>query len=564
MRYWVVVALGLGLATAAHAADSIHYTLSPQIDGDALTALDVTMTFFADDDGETELDLPDHWGGGKDLYTRLTDVRIDGAAAVASPRPAVRIITSAPGAALTVLYRLPATLKAGEEAPVDTDYRYPVIGPQRFYVLGPTIFARLDGRDADKVAFTWTGAPGWTFASDLEYLPDTATPEDISQSVLIGGTDVHIDHVRTPHTDLRIATAGAFDFPLPDYDDKVVRTIAAEQAFWNDGQDHFLVTLAPVRREADNMGVHGSGFGDAFAQITSPDIPEDYLAANIAHEYFHSWNIQKLGGPDGGDREAEGYWFSEGFTDYYARKLALRAGVIDLKQFADSWNKALNEQALSPVRNAPNARITVDFWNDPDVEKLPYNRGAMLAAYWNAAWRTEGVTVDRFMIALRDAVQAHPDMARLPVSQRVATEAATLDVPVADDIAHYVVDGQDVILPQDTFGGCLKVITEQAPVFALGYDMDATRDAGAITGVDPNSNAYRAGLRDGMVRQAVLSGEMGDSSVPVSFRLRTADGTEQVITWLPQGTATYMRQRIIVPELDADALKACTAAVAAN
>jgi len=564
MRYFLAIIFGFSLATAARADDTIRYTLSPEMSGDALTALDVSVAFTADDDGVTEFDLPDHWGGGKDLYKSLTDLHVDGATSVETTQPAIRLIHSAPHAALTVHYRVPATLKAGEEAPVDTDYRYPLIGPHRFYILGPTIFARPDGRDTSPVAFTWTGVPGWTFATDLEYLTDTATLEDITQSVLIGGTDVHIDHLTTPHTDLRIASAGTFDFPLADYDDKVVRTIAAEQAFWNDGQDHFLVTIGPVTREEGNIGVYGTGFGDAFAQITSPDIPEDMLAANIAHEYFHSWNIQKLGGMDGGGKEAGGYWFTEGFTDYYARKLALRAGVIDLKQFVDSWNKALNQQAQSPVRNAPNSRILTDFWNDPDVEKLAYNRGAMLAVYWNAAWRAKGVTVDRFMIALRDAVQAHPEMAMLPVSERVATVAKQLDVSVDGDIARYIVDGQDILLPEDAFGGCLRVVAESAPVFTLGYDRDATRAAGVITGVDPNGNAYKAGLRDGMVRLAVLSGDPGDSAIPVSFRVRAAGDTEQVITWLPQGTATYRRQRIVMPDPDADGLKACTAAVAAD
>ncbi len=561
-----VLAMAASLAvTTAYAAPPvtpIEYSLKPVFDGDALSALDVTITFKASSEGKTELDLPDHWGGGKKLYSYLSDVTVDGADSVTTPAPQTRIIISKPSARLTVHYQLKATLKAGEEAPIQTNMTYPLIGPSRFYILGPTIFASIDGREDSPVRFKWQDVKGWTFASDLEHLPQNATLEDIRQSVLFGGKDVHVTQIHTPHTDLRIASAGKFDFDQAGFDDRVTRVIAAEQAFWNDGQDHFLVTLAPVTRLFGAQSVRGTGLGDAFAMITTPDIPEEKLTTTLAHEYFHSWNIQKLGGPEVG--EASGYWFSEGFTDYYARKLALRAGIIDLKDFVGVWNEALNNNAISPAKTVPNSTIAADFWNNPDVSQRAYDRGATFAAYLNAKWRDKGVTIDQFMLALRDAVKAHPEMAKQPIMTRLQTVADNLGVPLADDLALYITKGEPLDLPEKAFGGCLRVVTEQAPSYERGYDAEKSADAGFFVGVDPESNAYKAGLRDGMKRLARLGGNPSDSSVPVSFRVRDPEGTERVITWLPQGKTSYSRQRLVIPEgLDTTALEACQSAVAA-
>ena len=53
----------------------------------------------------------------------------------------------------------------------------------------------------------------------------------------------------------------------------------------------------------------------------------------LAHEYFHAWNVKRLRPVELGpfDYENENYvktlWVAEGFTDYYARHSAERAGI---------------------------------------------------------------------------------------------------------------------------------------------------------------------------------------------------------------------------------------------
>ena len=88
-----------------------------------------------------------------------------------------------------------------------------------------------------------------------------------------------------------------------------------------------------------------------------------------AHEFFHAWNVKRIRdtvlGPF--DYTRENYtrllWFHEGFTDYLANVIILRAGVIDEKRFwrfiAEDWPR----YASRPGRNeTPLAELSFEAW----------------------------------------------------------------------------------------------------------------------------------------------------------------------------------------------------------
>ncbi len=547
-------------AGSVHAeVQPIRYNLAPVFSGKSLTGLAVEMRFVADDHGEAVLDLPDHFSGRRQLYMAVKDLRIAGADWIGTPDPARRHVHARPNAPIVVSYRLDATLKAREVPPADGGVS-PAIGPDMVHVLGQTLFASVAGRDHMPARFAWAGIRGWTFVASMEDPTADTDQYDVVNSVILAGKALKVTRIQTPYTALRVASLGHFDYALADFNVSVVRAIAAEQAFWGNGQPTFLVTLSPIADPAGQSFV-GHGLSNAFDVVTTASLPEDTLKIYIAHEYFHSWDPPALGGPEPGGKS--GYWFSEGLTDYYSRKLALRGHMIDLRAFVEAWNMALNRNAVSPVRAAPNARIVADFWNDPNVENLAYDRSAMLAAVWNARWHEDGGSLDRFMLTLRDMAKADPGLSQQDFVTRVTRAAGQLNLPLGDDLQNHVADGAPVILPADAFGGCLKVIDEDVANFDPGYDRDASAAAEVLRGVDPNGNAWRAGLRDDMTRLAVLGGAPGDSSVPLSFRVRDAAGSERTITWLPQGKDHYNRQHVVLPEdLTPAQMKSCEAAVA--
>ena len=566
MRYQAAVLAGLLIAGQARAAPdpTVAYSLKPVLTNGQLTSVAFEMRFYASQ-AQTEIDLPDSWGGGTDFYRALKDLEITGASEISIPpdQPAHRLITAAPGAPIVIRYHLDANRDAGEEAPADTDMTYPVIGPDRFHILGQQVWPTLAGDDDLPATFHADLPDGWTLASNLENLAAIhGTDTNVKRSVMLAGRDVHITSATTPNTQLRIATAGTFAFPLSDFDDRVTRIITTEQAFWGDGQPAYLVTLVPITATPGAQSNRGTGLGDAFAMMTAPDMPIARISVSLAHEYFHSWNIDRLGQPEPDPDTATGYWFSEGFTDYYGRKLALKAGVISLEDFAAEWNEAMSRYATSPHKTAANADVRDTYWQDPAWQKMPYDRGALLAAYLNAEWRPKGMTLDRFMHALRDKVAVDPAFGTEPIHERVEQMAADLGVPVSGELTRFIDKGDAIVLPPDAFGGCLQVTTEDAPDVDFGYDRSASVQTGVFAGVDPAGKAYAAGLRDGMTRIDRKGGDPFDSSVPVTFVVRDAAGRTLSITYLPQGKTSHIRQRVVVPAGLSDAARAaCVTAV---
>ncbi len=553
---FTVVCVATAFAGAAHAgtdtptppkgaAAEVSYHLDPVMKDGALSAVELTIRFKADRNGRTRLDLPDHWGGGEHFYDRLKGLEITGATSVSAPKPARRMIVSKPLAPITVRYRIEANRTAGQEVPDEGNYSYPVVAPDWFYITAPGLIATVDGRDVGDVHFGWALPEGWHGATNLEYpLPkDMQTSAD--QAVLLAGKDVQIATLKVPSGELRVAWRGKFTgFDADGFNSAVSDIIGAEQAFWGEGQRHFLVTLAPTEPVA-GRSIRGSGLGQSFAMVAAPDTDMAGLKIILAHEYFHSWNPVWLGGFDEDNEKAE-YWFSEGFTDYYGRKLAYESKAVDAAQFMAAWNEALKAYASSPYRTTPNTIVTEKFWSDDQVQKLPYQRGSMLAAMLDTRWRAQGKSIDGFMHVLR--AQAKADTAarapHRPLMERLNRAAKAYGVDFGDLIDRYMITGEAMILPEDAFPG-FRVVTQDLPVRDLGYDPDKSRAAGAFSGVAADGPAYAAGIREGMKRLKVDSQNGVDGRETITAIVEGADGKPMTISFHPEGKAMIHTQKLV-------------------
>jgi predicted metalloprotease with PDZ domain len=271
---------------------------------------------------------------------------------------------------------------------------------------------------------------------------------------MMSSPDLEVLEVPTARTRLRVATFGSFGFTAEDFAFAARKAIAAEQAFWRDSQPHFLVALAPLRVPGGEA-MQGVNLNDAFALVASPGIGLDQLTPVLAHEYFHTWDPFRLGGPEQGGMS--GAWFVEGFTDYYARRLALRGGVSGLQTFADQWNTALTAYAASPKINASNAQVAAGFWRDHNLQQMAYNRGAVFAAWLEAQWRPAGVSLDQVMITMREQARKDRDPGKTPFSGRLEAAAQVYGVSARDGVGRFIQRGETITLPQDAFGACLTL-----------------------------------------------------------------------------------------------------------
>lgn len=560
------LALICAWAVGAHAAPQKPavnaYRLSPVLQDGQVRAVSVTLTLSADADGETRLRLPTEWGGGQRLWRFIRDPVVIGGR-LAKPDEKTWVITSKPRVPLTVRYQVVSAYD-GSPPPDSPNYGQPIIGPDGFYLIGHTVFVTPLGRKGDKARFSWDAAgSSLRLATDLSPLERAAMSiERIGPSVLVAYPDLITARRDVGGAPLTVAMRGQFGFSPEGFADMAARSIGAVRAFWGDGREPFLITLVGQSAPQGWTSYRGTGLGDAFAVISTQNTRLEDYRLFLTHEYLHTWNADRLGGAIKGPREPAGYWFSEGFTDYYARRLALRSGLVDLETFVTAWNEALEAYATSAAIDADNDQIVAKFWTDKAVQKLPYQRGALLAVLMDRKLTATG-GLDRVMLAMRDHAARQHGGRRTPAPEALVPIALSLaSVDLAPELERFATRGERILLPPDAFGGCLTVETLKRPTYWLGLDLGETGKTRVITGVDPDGPAYAAGLRDGLKYLGRQGGKTGDSTVEIGLAIEE-NGKPRVARFLPRGPGEVTVQRIrLPPALTPDDRTACRKAVA--
>lgn len=538
----------------APAPASIEYDLTPIMRAGALQAVEVDARFRGEPDGTTTLRLPGAWGGEEQLWRGLENIRvISGGALTDGDGPTQRIVTHRPNARLHLRYRIVQDFQGAPSAEDGNAYR-PVIQPGYFHLIGEAIFITPDYAEAETPLHVRArNMPrGWRFASDLEHAE--ATLEDVWSSVSVGG-DFRI--VTLPEQNVRVALRGDYAFTDASFAGQVSDIIAGQRRFFADPASPFLVTVIALETpHPDWRSIGGTGLGDAFAFFATPNVEIGQITRILAHEGLHTWIPHQIGGmPTEG--EAAHYWLSEGFTDFFTGRVLVRESIWTPQQFADELNEMLQAYAQSPARDAPNARIAADFWNDQEIERLPYRRGRLLASVWDARLRAQGRDLDDAIFEMRRRAQAGDP---LKAAELFAAVMQSFGADISADLDTYVEQGARVLLPEHTFAPCGHIETRDVAVFERGFDAAAMQaNNGVISGVDPTSQAYAAGMRDGMVFVRREAGVIGDSETPITYVVRDGEA-ERAITYYPRGAATYLRQRLVLePNLEGELLQQCRA-----
>lgn len=533
------LALLLAAPALAGAPSPVSYTLRPVLKDRALQAIAITMSLAADASGRTEIDFPDHHVGQTDLWKAMQNIAVDGARArlLRGKNPAVAIVRSAPRATISLHYDLVQDWQ-GEPDLDEASYYRPVIQPGYFHLLGWMALAAPAGDDKRPAVFHLEGMPkGWRFASTLEGRP--LTVNDTQMSVSVGG-DFRVVTPREGRGFLRVALRGQWDFRDGDIAGRVARIAETERRFWGDAEAPYLVTILPLKMQGLAGSAGGTGMSGGYAMFLTRNSDDIHVDYGFAHERMHGWIPAQLGT----QTDQNSQWLTEGFTDYFARRMLLRSQAWRLQTEISEWNAMLHDYDVSPVREAPNARIAEAFFSDPDIQQLPYQRGALMAVTWDGRLRALGVSggMDTIVREMRTRATATP--AKSPVDNLVAAmKAHGLDV--RDDIARFIVKGETIWLPADAFAPCGRIATAPIPAFTYGYDAKATSASGdVVAGVDPQGPAHAAGLRDGMKLIERLSPYSKDSRVMRVFRVLD-HGRERTIGYLPAAKNHVLVQSLI-------------------
>ena len=114
------------------------------------------------------------------------------------------------------------------------------------------------------------------------------------------------------------------------------------------------------------------------------------LIGTVAHEYFHSWNMERIRGHalEPFDLEhavvSPELWFGEGFTNYYGQLARARAGLVPPEQFLRGEGGTVSAVVNSPGRqyfNALEMSMQAPFV-DAAVSVDPSNRANTFISYY--------------------------------------------------------------------------------------------------------------------------------------------------------------------------------------
>lgn len=203
----------------------------------------------------------------------------------------------------------------------------------------------------------------------------------------------------------------------------MLKKMAQEQmAVWGEypkfdyGNYYFLHTANP--------GAAGDGMEHRNSTvITQPTAKmegnEHRLISTFSHEFFHSWNVERLRPKSlepfnfNNANVSESLWIAEGFTQYYGNLLLKRAGFRSLEEFTQFATGVVNTMLTmpgslhySPVEASKyavfaDAAVAIDPTNKSNIFTSYYTYGAGVALALDLRLRADyNLTLDDYMKAL--------------------------------------------------------------------------------------------------------------------------------------------------------------------
>jgi predicted metalloprotease with PDZ domain len=422
-------AVGLSAQTGSTPPPAIAYRLSfPQREH---RLMDVAVTFTAVPDGPLRLHMSRSSPGRYALHQfakNVFDLKVtDGAGAplaVTHTRPEEWVVATH-GRTVTVSYRVFGDRVDGTYLGVDAAHAHINMPAAIVWAVGldrQPIDVRFEpppGSNWRVATQLFPGADELTFtAPNLQYLMDS--PSEFGTFDLRSFTVP--DGSRTPTFRVAVHHSGdgaELDGFARDVE-KIVRearNIYGEFAPYDGGTYTFLADYLP-HASMDGMEHRNSTVLTASASIRGSRID---LLDTVAHEFFHSWNVERIR-----PRSLEPFnlddvnmsgelWLAEGFTSYFGPLVMRRAGLTTTRELAQELARVVNAVLTSPGRGvrtaeemsqqAPftDAATAIDrtSFENTFISYYTWGEAIGLALDLSLRDRTSGkVSLDRFMRAM--------------------------------------------------------------------------------------------------------------------------------------------------------------------
>jgi predicted metalloprotease with PDZ domain len=552
-------------------ANILSYSFEPILKDDK-PGLRVTLEFGGGPAGKAMLELPSEWAGQQHAEKSITELRaLSAGTTLTDKSPIEKELLFPAGAPVRISY----VLVKDWSGPLNSGTRFRVdLSPEYFHIIGVTslVHPQLDDSAIVDVHFDWQKLPAeWSlatsFGTDDRCQSFHGRWQEAINSLFVGG-DYRIYRTTLSGNVLNFAIRGKWSFSDDGWVSQVRKIMEFERTFWHDNDfPYFLVTLTPLGQDRGSTG--GTALTNAFMMhLSRVDPLESNTLATIAHETFHTWNSHKMGDRPGSDYFVS--WFVEGFTVYYADLILFRAGMTSFPDYVKSINEKLRKyQVGEGTEVGLQDFIRRHSADDLVLSQIDYRRGAVLALWLDAAIRqknSDRLSLDQLMF---DLVRQNTEYKRRHGKPMVLTNkrifrAASKYIhrDSRKKLREYVEQGGSIRVPETALGPCVRSRVEPDVKFNLGFDRRSTTGDRIVLGVEPGSEAYKAGLRDGQKLMG-WSFNFGDAAKEVRLRTETAHG-DLVLKYYPRGEKVSLQQFGLDEEKYSSNSSQCTALLEAR
>ena len=356
-------------------------------------ALSVTFRFVMPDRDSLAFQLPDAFLHKTMLYKHILGLQVlsNGRFEDVDGRPELKVLRHAPNQEVKITYVFARTpfgrgdYKDSFSSPVIRDDYFQFVGSMVFIL--PLVLRRLKSFSLD---WTWDVPEGFnvfnSHGARSNHQRIFTNYEGILDGLFVAGDRLRTRQAMVRDHMVEVLIRGVFErISDEDFEKNIVSLIDVQRATFGDpASRYFLVSLfsfpSDCRHGLRTMGTAHVNSFRAFFPSGCAFVPETIQL--VSHELFHAYNGKKIKvGKDRG--HVDGKWFTEGFTDFYGRIFAYRAGLFSIEEYFKSFNKSLKRYYFSRDIWVTQQDIINRMYRpgltSSELESIPYQRGEIMA-----------------------------------------------------------------------------------------------------------------------------------------------------------------------------------------
>ncbi len=370
-----------------------------------------------------------------------------------------------------------------------------------------------------------------------------ATLAEFSQSLIVIG-ELNIDKLNVNANNVYAVSNGHWPYlerPTSDYLKSIIKT---QRNFWNDDYfPHYIVFL--VKQHENHtlprivLGKHWNNFAVLLLPEESTVVP--IILSSLSHETFHAWLGMKMKFelPQGGLQ-----WFSEGFNDFYGFHLAHESKVISVSDYIKMYNSYIVEYSQSPIKDATNNLIKQHYKTANEFDHIAQLRGHFLAKQLRDKMNDrQGNKFDAAIKALFERYQRE-SWPYLSEDKIDAVFKEHVGEAHWQEFKEYINSGKEIEFSPKAFYPYAKLKEVKLKVPDFGFNMRTLFYENSIAELNPNSNAYRAGLRNGhKVLNQDIDCKAHDKIVNIAI---DDNGSEKIISFKPEVVKKVIPQYVML------------------